>query len=593
MGAIDTSRLEAAFGRLLGTAEPFEPVYRAEYVSEHPTAPNKHIVRVLRPDNTVNEEIEVYGQVLGWPGLQVRLAHQRKEWSGQLAIIGADAMGHLGFDVPPINQGKHGHFHGWLMPDETANLFTQQIRPLRCQVTSGWAVKVLAGYVYIDRQIKYLQDPIAFSLGAYVPGTGGQWVTVSLDSDLNVVLTPSGQKTDRHSIDAPNPPWGNWWIASVWLDSSQSELERIDIIDGRFLDASRLSGVTVPFTGDLDLTAEGLTTVEGIQGRPVTTTAPVDKDVLTYNATIQAWEPKPVEVEPGNGGGVLPRYAVVINPTLYVRYRVDGTLALADEADGPWFIPGGYKISRFLAYLQDTGAGGGTNIFDLDTSTDGASWTSIFSNPADRPSIAGAGANVLKVAYTDDAFVFFQEMLLRLNLEQVAAQAEGLIVQLECESAIRDKQDFIPAVAAFDGSGAIVPSWGQVGRGFACADDEYTRVVGGGYTLPPKYVEGTDVTVKVHYYRDTAWEGAAIALNTYVKVGSPSGQWAAQSHYKEEILPKPDSGKIYLGNEITFDSAQIGDAVRLHSLRDGDDPGDDMIGDIYILGWTITYKVEY
>lgn len=591
MTQIDTSRLEGALEQLLNHTEPFEPIYRAVYVNAHPTKPNTHIVRVLRPDNSVNEETEVLGQVLPWPGLHIRLAHQRKEWSGQLAIVGSDPLGHLGLDVPPINQGKHGHLHGWLQPDETANLFTQQIRPTRCHITSTWTVKILEGYYYINRQILFLQEDLELNLGAYVPGSGGRWVTLSLDKYLNAVITQGTVKTARHSLDAPNPPWGDWWIATVWLDSSQPALERLDVIDARFFDASRLSGVNVPFTGDVELEATGTTTVTGLQEKPVATTAPVDKDVLTYNAALGAWEPKPPETGGGNGG-TTPGFAVIINPTLYLRYQVDGVLALGNEVDGPFYVPSGYKIGRFLAYLRDTGGVGGTTIFDLDASEDGIAWTSIYAAPADRPRIAGGAAHVLKQDY-DEPYIVYTEQLLRLNLEQVADLADGLIIQLECTSAIREQQDFIEAVAAHNGISPIEPEFGEPGRGFGCTDDKTTCVFGGGYVLPPKYVEGTEVVIKAHYFRDTAWSGDSIALASYVKIGSIDDAWANLSYYNEEILAAPVSGIIYLGNTISFDSPKVGDIVRPYSKRAANDPGDTMQGTIYIVGWTISYMMEY
>lgn len=131
---------------------------------------------------------------------------------------------------------------------------------------------------------------------------------------------------------------------------------------------------------------------------------------------------------PGGGGG-----SGSVNITFQgMFWTADGPLAVADEVGGVHRCLVNLAISQVSFYLFGTGSSGST-IIDADVSVDGgATWSSLFTTPALRPEIT-AGASDKRATSVPDVTRVYSGSLLRVNVDQVAAGARGLSVQIDGE----------------------------------------------------------------------------------------------------------------------------------------------------------------
>jgi hypothetical protein len=89
---------------------------------------------------------------------------------------------------------------------------------------------------------------------------------------------------------------------------------------------------------------------------------------------------------------------------------------------------------------MDTGESGST-LIDIEMSTDGITWTTIFNDPGQRPELAYD--DVDKQAISGDIEVqVTQGTLFRVNIETVADSSESLTVMLE--ATISGRMNMLP-----------------------------------------------------------------------------------------------------------------------------------------------------
>jgi hypothetical protein len=175
------------------------------------------------------------------------------------------------------------------------------------------------------------------------------------------------------------------------------------------------------FTQDISVTALGVTTVEGLQGRSISAAAPSAEQVLTWDGTSEVWKPADA---PGGSVGVG-RYTPPTSP----RWYVDGALSTGDEQDGVYYLADALMIEYVTLYVRVTGSASST-IVDVDYSTDdGSTWSSVFAVAGNRPEVTNGGANLdtgtLSIPRTLPAGT-----LLRMNIDQIATDAEDASVQV-------------------------------------------------------------------------------------------------------------------------------------------------------------------
>ena len=136
-----------------------------------------------------------------------------------------------------------------------------------------------------------------------------------------------------------------------------------------------------------------------------------------------------LEFTPGGGGGGGGDVAI----TFQAKYwTMDGPLAVADEVGGVWRVMENFAVTAVTMYLYATGSAGST-LIDMDYSQDGgATWTTLFTTPGNRPAIL-AGATDKRAVSVPDVTLLFAGDVIRLNLDQVAAGARGLSAQIDGE----------------------------------------------------------------------------------------------------------------------------------------------------------------
>ncbi len=112
------------------------------------------------------------------------------------------------------------------------------------------------------------------------------------------------------------------------------------------------------------------------------------------------------------------------------RWFIDGPLSVITESGGVWRIARSFAVTSAMLYVETIGTLGNT-IIDVDYSTDdGDTWTSIFTNPANRPSVAGGGASHINVGTLATALALAVGDLVRMNIDEVATGVRNATVQL-------------------------------------------------------------------------------------------------------------------------------------------------------------------
>lgn len=162
-----------------------------------------------------------------------------------------------------------------------------------------------------------------------------------------------------------------------------------------------------------------------IGGQAIADIAPSAGQVLTWDAVSESWKP-----EASAGGGPGGTITEATSP----RWHADGPVAIADEIDGVWVLAQNYRIETVRLYVGDTGDAGTDTIADVEKSSDGISWTTLFSTQADRPTVVGGAASGLDTATPTTVQELPAGTLLRMNLESVAVGARNVSVQLGGEA---------------------------------------------------------------------------------------------------------------------------------------------------------------
>ena len=373
--------------------------------------------------------------------------------------------------IPP-----HAHTHEWPIPgDENADgsdlvyvgwrqirnfrLYTDGVNPFRIYTDGGpYYSPVLGHNIWVGVSQVDLTEA--------VPTNGkARWVLIYLDG-TGTLRYRAGAERPRRRIsfeqDSPVPQVGELGLGWVLLYDGQTNIEdsttRQDIIDGRYppslsstVTPHNLLGVSHSDTqalsppgdgqviigqdglwrarnveGDIILSPEGHTTVQGIQNIPVSSTHPADGDVLMYDGTAGLYVPQPCESGGGGGGGSD-------RPFLVARWYADGPVAKATEVGGVWVAPVACAATGVLLYAMSRGISGNT-VVDVEYSRDGGnSWSSVYSDPLRRPSLHWNSSSHVVYGYQD--FVLETGDLLRMNIVNVATGARCISVQVWFASA--------------------------------------------------------------------------------------------------------------------------------------------------------------
>lgn len=349
-------------------------------------------------------------------------------------------------------------------------VYERAVIPLRvsAQITPDLTIRVLEGWApSTSNQNQYFSGNTSVSLSADIPVSGQCWIAVSYNIETGAITTTPGSTIPLGNTlsfdDIPDIPDNNISLAVILAYQGQSSIIEDNIRDTRALSAvatnvAELSEYTrgyifrggatdwevydasndgyiligdgtdtisVAVSQDVDLANDGAATVTGIQGRNVVSTAPVDGQVYVWNGTASQWEPQ----AGGSGGGGVARATPATTP----RWHIDGYLDVYDEVDGVWRLMQGFEIQSVIVYLKGTGSASST-IIDVEKSVDGGViWTSIFSNPANRPEISAGGAHTATGTPTTVS-TLSTGTLLRTNIDQVATGAYSIDIQLYGES---------------------------------------------------------------------------------------------------------------------------------------------------------------
>lgn len=394
----------------------------------------------------------------------------------QVLTIRQEAYIDAGFNpIPPIP--AHHETHEWPVPgdpdadgSDLVYVHWRQIRKFRLHAGNPlypFRVYTDGGPFYsaeLERTIWV--DPTYVDLTDAVPEWGARWVLVYL-SGTGLLSYRAGTIRPRSRLqfsDAPPPNVGELALGWVYLYAGQSyiadDATRQDIVDARYPQTTS-GGVphallstthtdTVPSSpesgqiivgdssghwqarspsGDVTISDGGAVTVVGIQNISVAPTQPLDGDVLTYDALANMYVPRKCECGngSGNGGG---------GELFTAWWYADGPLSTATEFDGVRFVTHDCEIAGVILYVRDRGTAGET-IVDVERSTDnGNTWSSVFRDPLQRPSLAWNDSDHVAVsAGVSDLIALVQGDILRARLVSVATGARCATVQLWYRSA--------------------------------------------------------------------------------------------------------------------------------------------------------------
>jgi hypothetical protein len=123
---------------------------------------------------------------------------------------------------------------------------------------------------------------------------------------------------------------------------------------------------------------------------------------LRYNTTSQRWEASE------NTGG----YQRVLQPNT-ADWRVNGKPLVATNVDGAWIAPFSGKILRVTLYRRTAGTGGSTTV---DVNKNG---TTIYTTPANRPTVTAAGGNDQLSTTTPDVTTFAQNDRIQIDIDAI------------------------------------------------------------------------------------------------------------------------------------------------------------------------------
>ncbi len=286
----------------------------------------------------------------------------------------------------------------------------RQIRGLRVYATGAFTIANEPGHCIINGVPRWIVSQ-SLNLSSYVPTLASQarFVLVYLNNNgiLNLHLGNLVPATTIKISDAPTPLAGTVALAWILLYRGQTAIqdgrEEQNIYDLRYVNFSTS-------VGGHQIISSSHTDAAGI---------PAAGDVLTFNGTY--WIPAPIPPSGGGGG----TQEIFIAP----RWHVDGTLSAAVEVDGIWRATQDFKISAVWMYVRSLGTTSNT-IIDIQRSQDGGNnWDTLFTNPANRPTLAWNAST--HVATGVPALIQIQAgHLLRVEIIQAAANSRCLDVQI-------------------------------------------------------------------------------------------------------------------------------------------------------------------
>ena len=151
-----------------------------------------------------------------------------------------------GAAAAPTLLEPHGSLHGYRQPDETANLHTWQIYPLRTQAYSGLTVRTLAGNFWAAGLYHSLTTNVDTDLTAYVSAlTFGQqrFLTLSIGAAKTITVTAGTISISPQAEHIANAPSGERPLAAILIYYGQTTITNDDVyMDLRYMPGNANSG---------------------------------------------------------------------------------------------------------------------------------------------------------------------------------------------------------------------------------------------------------------------------------------------------------------------------------------------------------------
>lgn len=142
---------------------------------------------------------------------------------------------------------------------------------------------------------------------------------------------------------------------------------------------------------------------------------PINNDVLSYDQDSGEW--KALQWFLGGIGGGQP------------TYQIDGPIVVLDHVGGAYICTRSGELDSVYIYCETLGTSGETIV---DANLNGVS---VFSNPANRPSLAYNDANSVQRSAVLSGVAFVEEDVFTVDIDQAAAGAANLTVVLALDVA--------------------------------------------------------------------------------------------------------------------------------------------------------------
>lgn len=179
-------------------------------------------------------------------------------------------------------------------------------------------------------------------------------------------------------------------------------------------------------SGDTSITSAGIVTVTGLQGRVLSSSAPLDGYVIAWNATNNDWEPAPpsailslgkvYEFANQASADIATYYSLKSNAngseadlSVSVTNGSGQVLvaAFASNLGSPdvTYIPAGQWDFDFWSYVSSTSGGSSTLIFNVYTRTSGGTETLLFSTTSSSITSTTVSSYTLTYSYPSDTYI--------------------------------------------------------------------------------------------------------------------------------------------------------------------------------------------
>lgn len=338
---------------------------------------------------------------------------------------------------PEPNLPNHKDSHSWHGYDPV-EISKEQILELLPRAAGGMVVRVYGGEIFVNN-IYRMFNTNDIDMSAEIPGSGAEWVNAEVDDTGVVTFNHGSNFGSRELLDPSNRPStasDKKLLYSVKMyaglvDFIQTRTDT-DIFDPRFVGIGSAGG--------------GSSFPRYIFTTDPTVTDDIDAGYLQVDFWLNEVSGELFYLADNSAGAAvwIPLGSAAGSDVIF---RIDGALVVTTDADVKWLITKNTHIESWYIYADDQGS---ASSIIADIHLNG---TTIFTNQANRPTLAYNDGNGWAVSGTPDFVDFVAGDVLSLDLDQIATGSGRLrVIGLVDSSSAAPAQTFESVSLASDQS---------------------------------------------------------------------------------------------------------------------------------------------